>query len=167
MHGGVRGRQVNGCPEDIDGNLLQALAQNGATILFADINFFTQHPQLLKQIAGEEATVRNVVGTIYHHDHIATDHPLFDGLSKAGALEFDKYGIVYPECIFQAVNKPSRTVCAANRVDGAFTVPGLSIGEYACGAGRYVLNNFRLCQCIGRHPFADKLLLNAIKHYGK
>ena len=129
--------------------------------------FISYATEMLKQIAGEEATVRNVVGTIYHHDHIATDHPLVEGLSKAGALEFDKYGIVYPEYIFQAVNKPSRTVCAAIRVDGAFTVPGLSVGEYACGTGKYVLNSFRLCQCIGRHPFADKLLFNAIKHYGK
>ena len=144
---------------------LHTLAKNGCNVVFADINFFIKHPDVLKQIAGEEANVKNVVGTIYHHDHICKPHPVFAGLSRAGALEFDKYGIVYPECIFQSVKQPSFTVSAAMRIDGAFTVPGLSIGEYACEKGRYVINNFRIFETVGQHPFADILLCNLVKHY--
>ncbi len=156
-----------GCPNDTkELEKLHELVQNGCNIVFADIRFFMEHPDTLKQIVGEDASVRGIVGTIYHHDHICKPHPLFAGVSKAGAIEFDQLGAIYPENIFQAVKKPSQTVCAAIRMDSSFNVPGLSIGEYDRGDGRYVLNNFRMLENIGKHPFADLLLCNFVKHYG-
>ena len=82
-------------------------------------------------------------------------------------LDFDRFGITYPDFIFEKVEKPTRTLSAAIRIDSSFTVPGLSVGEYSCGKGRYVLNNFKILENIAAHPFADLLLANLVKHYSR
>lgn len=157
-----------GCPEDADGiEKVEALVQKGCNAVFADIRFFEKNAAFLQSIAGETAKLRDSTGTVYHHDHIATPHPVFAGLTGAGALDFDRFGITYPDFIFEKVEKPTRTVSAAIRVDSSFAVPGLSVGEYACGNGKYILNNFKILENIGAHPFADILLANLVKHYGK
>jgi hypothetical protein len=157
-----------GSPESIDGTeKLALLVQKGCNALFADIRFFEKNTDFLQTIAGETAKLRDSTGTVYHHDHICTPHPVFSGLSGAGVLDFDRFGITYPDFIFEKVEKPTRTVSAAIRIDSSFTIPGLSIGEYTCGKGRYVLNNFKILENIGIHPFADILLTNLVKHYNK
>ena len=53
------------------------------------------------------------------------------------------------------------------RIDTSFTTPGLSFGEYQCGMGKFILNSYRLNQAVGIHPYADRLLYNAIRYYGQ
>ena len=157
------GNPADRSPEDA----LCAAVASGANAVFLDTDFLSENNALLRRIAGDNAGVRFIRGSIYHHDHICVSHPLFDGLQAAGVLEFDKYGALYPTSIYTGVNKPTKTVCAAMRMDTAFSTPGLSVGEYACGAGRYVLNNFRVSEAVGRHPYADKMLANFVEKYGK
>ena len=154
---------------DMQGDIdwLLKWAESGCNVVFADARFFRKNPEVLKLEAGKNAGLRDSVGTIYHHDHICTPHPLLEGLCKAGAIEFDRFGSVYPECIFEGIEKTSRIACAALRIDASFTVPGLSVGEYDPGKGRLVLNNFRIFQCIGEHPFVDMLLINTVKNHTK
>ena len=109
--------------------------------------------------------MRNCKGTIYHHDNVNIAHPIFSGIKDAGVLEFDKFGIVYPEEMFHSADKPTKTVCAALRIDTSYTTPGLTIGEYAAGEGKYVLNSFRIEPAVGKHPFADIMLMNIINTY--
>ena len=155
-----------GNPEDADAmDKAKKMAESGVSVVFADMGFFANHPSCLAEIAGDAAAAKKAGGTIYHHDHIAISHPIFDGIAGAGVLEFDKFRPVYPAQYFASVAKPSRTVCAAIRVDGSFTMPGLAIGEYAVGEGRLVLNSFRILENVGGHPFADMLLLNFVKTY--
>ncbi|MBQ8309492.1 MAG: hypothetical protein IJX80_00585 [Clostridia bacterium] len=155
-----------GNPDSIDGiDALHTLAQNGCNVVFADADFFVKYENVLKRIAGENAYVRYVQGSIYHHDHINISHPVFDGIKDAGVLEFDKFGVTYPTSIFHSVNKPTRTVCASIRIDSSFTASGLTYGEYAIGKGKYIVNTFRIHENIGLHPYADMLLINTVKHY--
>lgn len=156
-----------GSPENADGTAkLASLVEKGCNALFADIRFFEKNPSFLQTVAGGTAKLRDATGTVYHHDHICTPHPVFSGLTGTGVLDFDRFGITYPDFIFEKVEKPTRTLAAAIRIDSSFTVPGLSVGEYACGKGRYVLNNFKILENITAHPFADILLANFVKHYG-
>ena len=177
MHG-VRARALEDFGQDLPcmllvGNLegedvpekAKKMAESGVNVIFADMGFFANRPSCLAEIAGDAATVKKAGGTIYHHDHICISHPIFDGIAGAGVLEFDKFRQVYPAQYFASVEKPSRTACAAIRVDGSFTMPGLAIGEYAVGEGRLVLNSFRILENVGTHPYADMLLLNFVKTY--
>ncbi|MBP3606412.1 MAG: hypothetical protein J6J66_07425 [Clostridia bacterium] len=155
-----------GNPEGADAmETAKKMAERGASVVFADIGFFMNNPAHLSEVAGADAIVKKAGGTIYHQDHVCVRHPIFEGIAGAGVLEFDRFNPVYPAQLFASVLKPSRTVCAAIRVDGSFTVPGLAIGEYAAGEGRFVLNSFRISENIGAHPFADMLLLNFVKNY--
>ena len=146
---------------------LEALAASGCNVIFLDSVFLSRQEALLQRIAGKHATVRGASGTIYHHDHICITHPVFAGICRAGVLEFDQFGISYPKTIYYGIEKPTKTICAANRIDTSYTTPGLSFGEYAHGRGRFVLNAFRLCEAVGKHPYADMLLWNAVNYYGE
>lgn len=155
-----------GTPKDITCmELLQAFAVRGCNVVFLTSELFAENPEWLKKIAGSNAYVRNAHGTIYHHDHITISHSLFDKLNDAGVLEADRFGIVYPREIFCNISKPDKTVCAAIRIDSTFTTPGLTVGEYVVGNGRYVLNTFPIAQALNKHPYADQLLINMIKSY--
>ena len=149
---------------DIIGTLHE-LAAFGSSIVFTDLLFFEKNADLLKSIAGESAFIRNVKGTIYHNDNIGITHPLFDGIKNAGVLEFDKFGMVYPDYLFASVAKPSKTICASIRIEISFSLQGLTIGEYAAGKGKYVLNAFDITNSLGKHPYADQMLLNFARHY--
>ena len=143
------------------------LAEKGANVIFIDCTFFHNNGQMLKKIGGENATLKYVKGTIYHNDNINVPHPVFSGINKAGVIEFDKFGIVYPTTLFDAVDKPSKTICASVRIDSSYVSSGLTIGEYAAGKGKYILNAFCIQGAIGNHPYADMLLINLIKEYNK
>lgn len=156
-----------GNPENIDDEkLIYKLALLGSNIVFVDAAFLEKNDSILKKIAGESAYVRYVKSTIYHNDNISIKHPVFDNIKDAGVLDFDKFGIVYPEYIFSSVEKPSKTICASARLDISFIISGLTFGEYVSGNGRYVLNSFGIDKSIGEHPYADQMLLNLVSHYG-
>lgn len=152
---------------DVSFDALQSLALGGATVIFIDDKLFRNNEMLLRSIAGENANVRYSGGSIYHHDHVCISRPVFAGIQDAGVLEFDKYGEAYPKYIYHSVRKPDLTLSAGMRIDSSFTTPGLSLGEYNWGEGKFVLNTYRLNCAVGVHPFADIMLLNMIKHYGK
>ena len=144
---------------------LHELAERGASIVFADVSFFEKNAAVLTRIAGASAYIRKVKGSIYHNDNISITHPVFHRIKAAGVLDFGSFGSVYPDCIFASVAKPTKTICASIRIDISYTYEGLTIGEYAAGKGRYVLNAFDITHSLGRHPYADQMLLNFIRHY--
>lgn len=146
---------------------LSRLAEKGCTVLLLDPAFLAKNEALLKEIAGEGASLRRVKGSIYHHDHVNLPHPVFEGINTLGVLDFDKLGATYPDEIFVGGKKPTQTVSAALRIDPSFTTPGLSFGEYRYGEGRFVLQTFRLSECVGSHPYADLMLSNAVTYYGR
>ena len=156
---------VGACANKEYADILHQMANRGSNIVFTDVEFFEKNPEVLKRIAGDRAYIRNVKGTIYHNDNICITHPVFDKIKDAGVLEFDKFGAVYPEYVFASVEKPSKTICASIRIDLSYTLEGLTIGEYGSGNGKYVLNAFDINDSLGKHPYADLMLLNFIKHY--
>jgi hypothetical protein len=40
------------------------------------------------------------------------------------------------------------------------------LGSYKFGAGQFVVNTFPILENVDRHPAADRLLLNLIRHAG-
>lgn len=44
---------------------------------------------------------------------------------------------------------------------------GLLISVHRMGAGRFILNTFRILENLDRHPAADRLLLNLIHYAGR
>ena len=156
---------VGGSASAEDIGTLHELAALGSNVVFTDVLFFEKNADVLKRIAGESALIRNVKSHIYHNDNIGITHPLFKGIKDAGVLDFGKFGMVYPDYLFASVKKPAKTICASIRIEMSFMLQGLTIGEYAAGKGRYVLNAFDITHALGKHPYADQMLLNFVRHY--
>lgn len=154
------------CGQIQDEALVKSFVNAGGTAVFLEADFFKEHEKLLNSIAGLSAHVRRAVGSIYHHDYLNVPSPVFEGINRAGLIESDKLGILCPRVIFADVCKPDKSICAGIRIDSSYTTPGLALGEYASGNGRYVLNSFRIEPSLCVHPYADRLLLNIVKTYG-
>ncbi|MDR3644776.1 MAG: glycoside hydrolase family 2 TIM barrel-domain containing protein, partial [Clostridia bacterium] len=105
---------------------------------------------------------------LYHLDNVHIRHPLFEGIEEEGIADYEYFGSVYPEYIFEGIQRPDKTICAAlgtgqMRPDGYAS--GVTFGEYAYGKGKIMLNCFRIEEALGANPVADRMLLNLIKCY--
>ncbi len=105
---------------------------------------------------------------LYHKECVAKKHPFFDGLQPAGVMDWDYYGPLITNRFFEGQDTPEDTAAAAFAVchskppDGY--AAGTMLGVYRFGAGRIVLNTFNILDNVDKHPAADRLLLNIIKH---
>lgn len=155
-----------GCPENLDAQeKIADLAKKGANIIFIDPNFLEKNEQILKNIAGENASVMHTKNTIYHNDIINVASPVFSGINGAGINDMSKLGKIFPNILLHSVDKPEKTICASIKIESSYTLSGLIIGEYTKENGKCILNAFRLQELIDEHPYADMLLINLIKSY--
>lgn len=105
---------------------------------------------------------------LYHKECVAKKHPFFDGLQPAGVMDWDYYGPLITNRFFEGQDTPEDTaaaafaVCHSKPTDGY--AAGTMLGVYRFGAGRIVLNTLNILDNVDKHPAADRLLLNIIKH---
>jgi hypothetical protein len=104
---------------------------------------------------------------LYHKECVGKVHPVFDGLQTGGILDWDYYEQTIPRYILQGQDTPDDVAAAAFAV--GYSCPGgyasgVVIGAYKFGAGAFVVSTMRILEHVGRHPAADRLLLNLITH---
>jgi hypothetical protein len=105
---------------------------------------------------------------LYHKECVANKHPFFDGLQPAGVMDWDYYGPLISNRFFEGQDTPEEiaaaafAVCHSSRPNGY--AAGTMLSVHAFRGGKVVLNTFRILENVGRHPAADRLLLNIIKH---
>jgi len=108
---------------------------------------------------------------LYHKECVAKRHSLFAGMPAPGIMDWDYYGPVISNLFFEGQDTPDDTaaaafaVCHSSRPDGY--AAGVMLGTYKVGAGRIVLNTFNILDNVGKHPAADRLLLNLVEYAGK
>ena len=106
---------------------------------------------------------------LYHKECVAKAHPVFEGLQGRGILDFYYYGPVIPHYIFDGQDLPAEVMAAAFAagypVKGGYT-SGILLARYGFGEGNFILNTFPILDQLDRHPAADRLLLNLVKHAG-
>jgi len=151
-------------PADEDWADLVSRIKGGATAVFLD-------PRALRK--GDDSTFRlplekrgrcyDFGDWLYHKECVGKRHPVFDGLQSGGILDWDYYDEVIPHAIFDGQDAPDDTAAAAFAVGyccpGGYA-SGFLIGSYKVGEGRIILNTMRILENVGRHPAADRLLLN-------
>ena len=106
---------------------------------------------------------------LYHKECVAKSHPVFEGLQGRGILDWYYYGPVIPTYLFDGQETPAEVIAAA--FAAGYSTPGgyasgVLLGTYHFGAGRFIINTFQLLDQVSRHPAADRLLLNLVKHAG-
>ena len=104
---------------------------------------------------------------LYHKECVGKLHPIFNGLQSNGLLDWYYYGPTLPSFIFDGQDTPTEVVAAAfaagYSTEGGYA-SGILLGSYRFGAGHFVINTFSILENIGRHPVADRLLLNLIQY---
>ena len=100
---------------------------------------------------------------LYHRECVGKRDPVFAGLQSGGILDWHYWGEVVGHAWF-ALPSPACEVVAAGFAVG-YSCPGgydsgILIGRQPCGKGTILFNSLPVLEHLGRHPAADRLLLN-------
>ena len=98
---------------------------------------------------------------VYPKDTWARQHPIFNGLPAGGLLDEIYYRELFSKLLWSNQDMPSEVV-AASLVTSWQYFSGLRIAVYDLGAGRFILNSFRIRENLGTHPAAERLLKNML-----
>jgi hypothetical protein len=100
-------------------------------------------------------------------DDFAKEHPIFDGLPCKGFIDLTFYRDIISGNMFNGQDTPSELVAGAFAVgsyqpNGYYT--GIHIASYPLGAGEFFINSLLILENLGKHPAADRLIINFIRY---
>jgi len=99
---------------------------------------------------------------LYHKDEWAKRHPIFAGLPAGGLMDYTFYRELIPQSAFTDLDPPAEAVAGGINASCGYS-SGLLVAVYPLGAGQFVLNSLQIRENLGRHPAADRLLLNMLR----
>ncbi len=102
---------------------------------------------------------------LYHKEVVARKHPAFDGLQAGGILDWYLYGQVISGDVFDCAETPQEVIAAS--FAAGYNCPSgydsaVLIGATPMGKGHVVFNSLHVSEHVGRHPAADRLLMNLV-----
>ena len=105
---------------------------------------------------------------LYHKECVGKRHPIFAGLQAGGILDWDYYDQIIGHSFFTGQDAPEEVVCAAFApcaigADGGY-ISGTMIATHRLGAGLFILNTLNIVEQVGKHPAAERLLMNLIRY---
>ncbi len=106
---------------------------------------------------------------LYHKECVAKRHPLFEGLSEPGIMDWYFYGPLIPRYLFQGQRDPGEVIAASFATGycgfgSQGYESGILISEHQLGRGRFLLNTIPILENVDAHPAADRLLLNLVRY---
>jgi len=142
---------------------------SGSTAVFLDPRLFAEkdHPTRWLPLK-EKGTLRaiNVVGGFYRADDWAKNHPIFAGLPCGGIMDYLFYREILPQTAFVGIELPGEAICGGIRATGGNAADhyasGLHVSVHPLGAGRFILNNLKIRENLGKDPAAERLLRNML-----
>jgi Glycosyl hydrolases family 2/Glycosyl hydrolases family 2, sugar binding domain/Glycosyl hydrolases family 2, TIM barrel domain len=111
-----------------------------------------------------EMVVEYTFPQVYPKDEWAKNHPLFEGLQAGGLMDYTFYREILPDYRFQGQETPDEAVAGAFRTSCASYVSELMLSAHRLGAGRFILNAFRVRPALGQDPTAERLLRNMLRY---
>ena len=102
---------------------------------------------------------------LYHRKCVGKRHPLFSGLQSGGILDWEYWGEVVGHAWFAMPQNPCDVMAAGFAV--GYSCPGgydsgVLISRQRVGQGTLLFNSLAVLEHLGRHPAADRLLLNML-----
>jgi hypothetical protein len=141
--------------------------EHGATAVFFDPRAFRKGKDSTARLPlSKKGRAWEFSDWLYHKECVARRHPAFEGLPAPGILDWYYYGPLIPRYFFEGLDTPDDTAAAAFAT--GYSTPGgyaggLLLGAYKIGAGRLVLNSFKLLENAGTHPAVDRMLVNVVR----
>ncbi|MCX6872308.1 MAG: hypothetical protein NTW21_00640 [Verrucomicrobia bacterium] len=139
----------------------------GSTVVFLDWATLMQPGAdgLRWSPLAEHPALQSIPMWYFRADYWAKKHPIFDGLPCGGIMDDRFYRGIF--CMISTPRKqpPDEAVCGAIMATGGDGCKaGAAISIDRLGAGRFILNGFRIRDCLGSLPVADRLLRNMLNY---
>jgi hypothetical protein len=103
-------------------------------------------------------------------DDFAKAHPVFDGLQCNGLMDMVFYRDLIPGNTFSGQDMPAELIAGAFAV-GSYQpggyYSGMHVASYNLGAGSFIINTFLILENLGKHPVADRLVINLLRYAGR
>jgi hypothetical protein len=159
----------NGAGNDADWRELAARIAGGSTAVFLVPDVFRKGDDRLGRLPLTKKGTLEMVSEytfpqVYPKDEWAKSHPLFDGLPSGGLMDYTFYREIIPDYRFQGQDTPAEAVAGAFRTSCASYVSELMLSVHRLGAGRFILNAFRVRPALGQDPTAERLLRNMLRY---
>lgn len=105
--------------------------------------------------------VTAIPGWLYLKDEWVKRHAYFEGLPSGGMMDYAYYREVIPDEVLTGLDAPDEAIAGAIKASQDYS-SGLMLATYRIGTGRLVLSTLRIRENLGRHPAADRLLVNLL-----
>jgi hypothetical protein len=143
----------------------------GSTAIFLDPRVLAQGEDLTRWVPlvrkGKLEGI-NQAGGFYRPDAWAKRHPVFDGLSCGGIMDYTFYREIIPVPVFTGLETPGEAVCGEVKCSGGSGTrayeSGLHLAVYRLGDGHFILNNLQIRENLGKVPAAERLLRNMLNY---
>jgi len=158
-----------GAGSDADWRELAGRIARGATAVFLVPDVFRKGDDRLGRLPLEKKGSLEMVSEytfpqVYPKDEWAKNHPLFEGLPSGGLMDYTFYREIIPDYRFQGLETPEEAVAGAFRTSSSSYVSDLMLSVHRLGAGRIILNAFRVRPALGSDPTAERLLRNMLRY---
>ena len=158
-----------GAGSDADWRELAGRIARGATAVFLVPDVFRKGDDRLGRLPLEKKGALEMVSEytfpqVYPKDEWAKNHPLFEGLPSGGLMDYTFYREIIPDYRFQGLETPEEAVAGAFRTSSSSYVSDLMLSVHRLGAGRIILNAFRVRPALGSDPTAERLLRNMLRY---
>ncbi len=150
-------------PAEAAWDALHTAIGSGSTAVFLSPDVFRNGDDSLAWLPLEQkGQLKAIGGWLYLKDEWGKNHPVFDGLPAGGLLDYRFYREIIPDLVFGDFPPPQEAIAGAIKTSQAYD-SGLLTAVYDAGEGRIILNTLRIREYLGRHPVADRLLLNMLR----
>ena len=147
--------------------LAQRMAR-GSAVVFLSPAVFARGDQPLAFLPlltkGSLAAI-NVVGGYYRGDTFAPKHPVFDGLTAGGVLDYTLYRNIITQggLGLAGAPAPDDLIAAGIRAQMGYASV-INTAAYKFGAGRFIFNTLLIRENLGTDPVAEILLRNLLNY---
>jgi hypothetical protein len=143
----------------------------GSVVVFLDPRIFADGDKLTRWLPlAQKGKLESIsqAGGFYRPDAWAKHHPIFDGLSAGGIMDYTFYREIIPVPVFTGLETPEEAVCGEVKCSGGSRTrtyeSGLHVAVYRLGHGRFILNNLQIRENLGSVPAAEHLLRNLLNY---
>ncbi len=143
---------------------LLALISRGATVIFLCPEVFAEgnDPAAHLPIGGKRG-IGKIFSWIYLKDEWAKRHPIFEGMPAGGLMDHAYYGPLLRDTYHIQGDDVGEAVAGEIKTSQGYE-SGLTVAVYRQGKGRFIVNTLQIRPHLGRHPAADRLLLNMLRY---
>jgi len=103
-------------------------------------------------------------------DDFAKSHPIFDGLQANGLLDLTYYRDLIPGSTFNG-QEPLGELVSGSFAVGSYQPGGYYSGTimaiHQLGLGSFIINSLLIMDNLGKHPAADRLMINLLNYAGR